>query len=104
MYSSGNLRYQASSRTGIGGTGTVLNGATRAYRANLFGDQRTVYGISRLQIDQAKNGDARTSWQIGLDQSFPETGWGRLSMTLNFREIDGMAIENRGAKQAGLPN
>lgn len=102
VYSSGNLRYQASSRTGIGGTGTVRSGDTRAYRANLFGDQRTVYGISRLQIDQAKDGDDRTSWQIGLDQSLPETGWGRISTTLNFREIDGMAVENKGSETSRI--
>lgn len=95
VYGSGNVRYQARSATGIGGSATVRSGSRQAHRVSLFGDQRTSLGISRVQFDQAADGDDQMSWQVGFNQDFPGTSLGSLSTTLNYRTTERAASEEQ---------
>lgn len=95
VYGSGNVRYQARSATGIGGSATVRSGSRQAHRVSLFGDQRTSFGISRVQFDQAADGGDQMSWQVGFNQDFPGTSLGSLSTTLNYRTTERAASEEQ---------
>lgn len=95
VYGSGNVRYQARSATGIGGSATVRSGSRQAHRVSLFGDQRTSFGISRVQFDQAADGGDQMSWQVGFNQDFPGTSFGSLSTTLNYRTTARAASEEQ---------
>src|SRR3546814_13104268 len=83
LYASGFLRYQASSTLGYGGSLNLRDAVDTSHRAQLFLDQQTAWGQTRVQVDQASSQGRSASWQVGLDPAFPLQQRQRLSPSLS---------------------
>jgi hypothetical protein len=95
-FASGTLRYQLSSKLGIGGSGTYRSAATDAWVANGFVDQRNRVGITRYQLNAAGNDDDESAWEAQLNQTFPTTVGRRLSATVSYGEVERQDRERSG--------
>lgn len=96
VYGNGFLRYQASTRLGVGGSLSVRESEREtAVAARAFLDRRGDWGLTRLQLDVLEAGEATAdSWQVSLDQALPMRTGSRLSVSVAHGEI---AYEGRPA-------
>jgi hypothetical protein len=85
-FASGTVRYQASTRLGIGGSATARRAGTDAWLLTLFADQRNRAGITRYQLNLADNDNGDSAWQADLNQSFPSAVGRRISLTASYGE------------------
>jgi hypothetical protein len=85
-FASGTMRYQASSRLGLGGSTTVRSSAADAWTAQLFADHRNRFGITRTQLDLADDDSGNSGIRAALTQSFPSAIGIRLSATASHGE------------------
>lgn len=83
QYATGFARYQATSTLGYGASVSVRRSPEVSHGLQLFADQRTDWGQTRLQFDQASAGGG-DSWQIGVDQAFALREGARLSASLAY--------------------
>ncbi|MBW8368592.1 MAG: carboxypeptidase-like regulatory domain-containing protein [Arenimonas sp.] len=82
-------RYQASTRTGLGGGLYVReSAASTAYSTQLFVERGHRWGQTRLQLDQVDNGGAsNNSWEAKIDHALPMRQGTRLSFSLGYGSL-----------------
>lgn len=87
-YLTGALRYQARPWLAVGGDATVRVGDHSAYSGSVYLDWRNDFGESRLQVQQAKDGQGRQSSQLTLNHAFPTSEGAAFSLAASVASID----------------
>lgn len=87
-YLTGALRYQARPWLAVGGDATVKAGDHSAYSGSVYLDWRTDFGESRLQLQQAKDGEGRQSSQLTLNHAFPTGEGTAFSLAASAASVD----------------
>jgi hypothetical protein len=81
MFATGYVRYQYSSRSGLGGGANVRDSDTDAWSAFGFADQENRWGLGRAQADYVTDDD-RDSMQLTLNQTWQTPPSTRLSTSV----------------------
>lgn len=87
LYAIGFLRYQASSTLGYGGSLNLRDAPDVSHSLQLFADNLSSWGQTRVQVDQAGTPSRSDSWQVSLDQAFPLQQGSRLSASVAYGSL-----------------
>jgi hypothetical protein len=86
-FSTGNIRYQADTTTGVGGGSTLRTGqGPSAFAGYAFLDKQTMLGTTRVQVDVVSASGQEHSRQLTVDQAWPTQVGLRLSTSLQAGE------------------
>lgn len=108
IYATTFVRYQASTRLGVGGNLALRQGrGDDAASASVFADHGNAFGQTRWQLDVARDDGGRRDWRLGVDQALPMNGGRRVSLSLAWEQhrdplaaLDGQGLV--GAVYGGL--
>jgi hypothetical protein len=86
-FSTGNVRYQVDTTTGVGGGSTLRTGqGPSALAAYAFLDKQTRFGTTRAQLDVVSASGQEHSRQVTIDQAWPTQVGLRISTSLQAGE------------------
>src|SRR5207244_1452292 len=86
-FSTGNVRYQMDTTTGVGGGSTLRTGqGPSAFAGYAFLEKQTKFGTTRAQLDVVSASGQEHSRQVTIDQAWPTQVGLRLSTSLQAGE------------------